>query len=159
MRALIVYHTCTGTTARVAQSMADALDDARIVAFDQISADMIQWADMIIVGSPTHYQAMPQALRLALSRMPRGCLVGKMVAAFDTSFRLWRPLMRMTAAHQVLPTLRRLGGLRLARPESFLVDAQSNLLDGELERAALWARALVAQVTEWVDAFEQRAAA
>lgn len=201
MNVLMVYYTRSGITRQVAEHIANALDSARAVPFEQLTADLIQWADMVIVGSPTHNQGMPLAVRPLLAAMPRGCLIGKTVAAYDTSFKLWRPLMRMTAAHQILPQLKRLGGKRIARPASFLVGLDATrhaegqparqggyhvpfqagynsalqtgynpategdggaalvLLDGELDRAAAWARSLVARVTHWVDEFDLRAAA
>ena len=78
------------------------------------------------------------------------------MAAFDTSLEAWGPLMLMTAAHRLLPKLRKLGGKRGAGPETFLVnesDIQSEgeidlLCEGELERAREWASTILKQVSQ-----------
>ena len=63
---------------------------------------------------------------------------------------MWGPLMSMTAAHGLLRRLRKLGGKRIVRPETFLVKAVDVepegdfdlLSEGELERAREWAAAI-----------------
>ena len=74
------------------------------------------------------------------------------MAAFDTSLEMWGPLMWMTAAHRLLPRLRKLGGKQVVRPETYLVvrgeDPESGerrdaLCEGELERARVWAASIL----------------
>jgi hypothetical protein len=77
------------------------------------------------------------------------------VAAFDTSVEAWGPLMRMTAGRRLLPKLRKLGGKPIARAETFLVvrgedpesgERQDALVEGELERARMWAASILEQI-------------
>jgi flavodoxin len=157
-KALVVYFTQFGNTKKVAEMMAEVLSGAgkaRAIPIDGLTAADLADADWVIFGSPTHYQNLPKAVRAALDALPRRALRGKGVAAFDTSVETWGPLMWMTAAHRLLPRLRRLGGKPVARPETFLVvrgeDPESGerrdaLVEGELERARSWAASILKRV-------------
>jgi hypothetical protein len=104
--------------------------------------------DLLVAGSPTHYQSLPKEVRAMLDEWPKRSLRGVQVAAFDTSVEAWGPLMWMTAAHRLLSELRKLGGKKVVGPETFLVERgkapeseerQDALREGELERAKAWA--------------------
>jgi flavodoxin len=159
MKALAVYFSRFGNTKKVAEAIAEVLagaEDARAVPIDGLTADALQEADLVVIGSPTHYQNLPKEVRAALDTLPRRVLRGKRVAAFDTSVDTWGPLMWMTAAHRLLPKLRKLGGRKVARPETFLVargedpesgERQDALCEGELERARGWAASILERTT------------
>jgi flavodoxin len=152
----LVYYTRFGNTQAVALAIADVLESAgtaRALPFDGLTAADLAAADLVVFGSPTHYQNLPHEVRAALAALPKRVLRGKQVAAFDTSVETWGPLMRMTAAHRLLPKLRKLGGKRLVRPATFTVvrgqapeseERQDKLCEGELERARAWAAGLLA---------------
>jgi len=153
MNSLVVYYSLYGNTRRLAEIIAEDLQTAgaaRAVSLDQLKPEDLKAVDLVVMGSPTHIQNVPKAVRVALAQLPRRCLDGKGVAAFDTSLKMWGPLMSMTAAHGLLRRLRKLGGKRIVRPETFLVKAvdvepegEFDLLsEGELERAREWAAAI-----------------
>ncbi len=153
MNSLVVYFSLYGNTRRLAEIIAEELQTAgvaRVVSLDQLKPENLRDVDLVVMGSPTHIQNVPKAVRAALAQLPRRCLAGTKVAAFDTSLRMWGPLMGMTAAHGLLRRLRKLGGKRIVRPETFLVKAvdvkpegEFDLLcEGELERAREWAAAI-----------------
>jgi flavodoxin len=158
VKALVVYFSLFGNTRRIAEAVAKALASAgkaRALPIDELTATELGEADLVVVGSPTHYQNLPKAVRAALDELPRRSLRDKLVTAFDTSLEMWGPLMRMTAAHRVLPKLRRQGGKAVARPTTFLVargevpgtgERKDVLLEGELERARAWAASIVEQI-------------
>jgi hypothetical protein len=172
MKALVVYFTKFGNTRQVAAAIAETLagaGSARVVSIDELAADDLEGLDLLIAGSPTHYQNLPKTVRAALDTLPKRALRaprsrggarsrGVQVAAFDTSVEAWGPLMRMTAAHRLLPRLRKLGGRPVARPETFLVvrgeDPESGerrdvLVEGELERARTWAASILERDGVW----------
>lgn len=159
MNSLVVYYSMYGNTRRLAEAMAEVLQTAgaaRAASLALFNAADLNGIDLAVVGSPTHIQNVPKAVRAALAVLPPRSLAGKGVAAFDTSLKMWGPLMSMTAAHGLLRRLRKLGGKRLLRPETFLVKAvearpegETDLLvEGELERAREWAAAIVGQVKQ-----------
>jgi flavodoxin len=154
MKALVVYFSRFGNTKRIAEAIALTLSQAgetRAVGIDQFAASDLNGVDLVLMGSPTHYQNLPKAVRPIFEALPKKVLAGKLVAAFDTSLKMWGPIMLLTAAHRLLPKLRKLGGKRIVRPETFLVkksdlrpDGEIDLLcDGEIERAREWANTIL----------------
>jgi len=149
MKALVVYHTQMGRTEGVARAIAAVLGEAGetgAIPIEQLTAADLEGLDLLVAGSPTHYQNLPKEARPRWSAIPKGALAGVWVAAFDTARQTWGPLMWMTAAHRLLPILRKRGGRRAARPETFLVDAENNLVEGETARARALARTLLERV-------------
>lgn len=99
----MAYYTRYGKTKRVAEAIAGGLADggeAGAVPVDELTPAKLEEADLVVVGSPTHYQNLPKEVRAALEGWPKRVLQGKQVAAFDTSVEAWGPLMWMTAAHR-----------------------------------------------------------
>ena len=149
MNSLIIYYSRYGNTKKLAETVTGVLGSsgsARVVGVDQIEPAHLDEANLVVVGTPTHYQNLPEAVRSALTGLQRGLLAGKSVAAFDTSRKTWAPLMLFTAAHRLLPRLRKLRGKPIAPPETFLVDKDNLLCDGEIDRATAWADAILKQV-------------
>jgi flavodoxin len=146
MNSLVIYYSKFGNTRSIAEAIAETLGaagPARALSIDQVHTADFDEVDLVVMGSPTHYQNLPKVVRPVLKALPRKILAGKSVAAFDTSLKMWGPIMLLTAAHRLLPRLRRLGGKRVVRPETFLVEGNGPLCDGELERAREWAAAML----------------
>jgi flavodoxin len=154
MNSLVLYYSKFGNTKRIAKTIAATLEQAgtaRASSIERCGVDELRHADLVVVGSPTHYQAVPKAVRSCLKGYPRQSLRGKWVAAFDTSLQMWGPIMALTAAHGMMARLRRLGGRRAVRPETFGVGEHNSssedeidlLGDGEIERAQAWAQAIL----------------
>ena len=157
MKTSVVYYSKFGNTKRVAQAIAQTLmraGDARAISIDQFAPSNWKDVDLVVMGSPTHYQNVPKPVRPLFKTLPRRILTGKSVAVFDTSLEMWGPLMLLTAAHRLLPKLRKLGGKRIVPPETFLVERgndpqddgetrQDILCEGEIERAEEWAVAIL----------------
>ena len=157
MQTLVVYFSKFGNTRRIAEAIAEVVaraGDARAIGIDQLTASDLGNVDLVAIGSPTHYQNLPGAVRSILKALPPRILAGKSVAAFDTSLKMWGPLMLLTAAHRLAPILRKLGGRRVVRPQTFLVGASELededeidlLCDGEIERAKEWAVSILEQL-------------
>jgi flavodoxin len=148
MKTVIVYYTVFGHTRGLAEAMAEQLAPegmARAIATDQVTAADLQDADLVVMGAPTHRMRLPEEVRPLFEALPRRCLRGAAVAAFDTSYRMNRFLASMTAAKTLDRRLRKFGGKRVAPPETFFMVAREGPLEGgELERAQAWAATLVA---------------
>jgi flavodoxin len=150
MNTLIVYFSKFGHTQMVAEAMARGLRSmgasVRLVSSDELIPADLEAAELVLMGSPTHKMNLPEAVRPVLDRLPKRCLRGKQVAAFDTSYKMNGLLARFTAAPRLSKKLRKLGGKQIARPETFFVAGREGpLFDGELERAQAWAAVLVPQ--------------
>jgi len=121
----------------------------RLVSAEELGVDNLQEADLVLMGSPTHKMNLPKAVRPVLDGLPKRCLRGKQIAAFDTSYKMNWLLARFTAAPRLNHQLRKLGGQQIVRPETFFVAGREGpLFDGELERAEVWATNLIDQSTK-----------
>jgi len=154
MKTLVVYYSKYGNTRRIAEAITETATragDARVISMDQLTASDFDGVDLVVIGSPTHIQNLPKAVRSVLQTLPSDALVGKHVAAFDTPLEMWGPLMRMTAAHSLARLLRKLGGKSVVKPEVFLVEGGDVQTEGEvdllheeeIEHARVWAGAIL----------------
>jgi hypothetical protein len=107
--------------------------------------------NVLIVGSPTQGGRPTKPVAALLDAIPANALQQTRAAAFDTRFAAadhgfgLRILMKVIgfAAPRIASKLRAKGGRMAAPPEGFIVrDREGPLKDGELERAAAWARGL-----------------
>lgn len=151
MNALVIYHSEFGNTHKVAEAIVEVFKGAgvaRTLSAEHLTAADLQGADLVVMGTPTHKMNLPQAVRPVFETLPRRILRGVPTAAFDTSYKMSAILARFTAAKRLDRELRKLGGKRLVRPETFFVhdSHEGPLYDGELERARRWAESILAQL-------------
>jgi flavodoxin len=155
MNALVVYHSQFGNTRQVAEAVATAMaaelheaGTARALSTDRLVPADLRDVDLVVMGTPTHKMNLPQAVRPMFEGLPRRILRGVPVAAFDTSYKMSAFLARFTAAKRIDSKLRKLGGKRLAPPETFHVHEhhEGPLYDGEIERARRWAASILARL-------------
>lgn len=158
MKALIIYDSMFGNTEQVAQVMAAALADTAEVAarrVGDVQPAELTGLDLLIVGSPTQgFQPLP-AIKKLLDRIPPQGLKGVKVAAFDTRIAVEdvgnRFLTFMVnlfgyAAKPIANRLQKKAGALIAPPEGFIVNGKEGpLKEGERERAAAWAKQLIAE--------------
>jgi flavodoxin len=152
MNALVLYDSQYGDTQRIAQAIADKLaefGEARAVRLDPSQPVELQGVDVFIVGCPTQGWRPTPATQSFLEEVSFEELRSLAVACFDTRFRLPR-FMTGSAANVNARKLREKGISLLVAPESFFVKGtEEPLRNGELERAATWAR----QIADEVEAF------
>lgn len=168
MRALVVYESMYGNTRAIAEAVAAGLRPAcetDVKRAAEVTADDVSAADLLVVGGPTHMHGLPRPSSrdaaakaavddedLTLEPEARGTGLrewfeqlddgdGKPAAAFDT--RLSAPAMFTgRGSLRIAKRLHKKAFKAADEPESFLVDKQNRLLDGELERAQAWGRRL-----------------
>ena len=138
MKALVVYDSTYGNTEKIAQAIGEAIG-GQVLRVGEVNPADLKGFDLLIVGSPTHggfpTEGIHGLLKASLA------LEGVNVAAFDT--RTKRTIFGY-AAPRIARSLERNGGNLLAPPEGFFVlGMQGPLMDGELERAAGWAKGIV----------------
>jgi flavodoxin len=153
MKILIIYDSVFGNTEQVARAMADALQsmgDTGIVRINAATPDQLRGLNLLIVGSPTRGFRPTEPIQDFLRNIPADSLSGVRVAAFDTRIALedikppiFRGLVKMGgfAAKPIGDALKKKGGDLVAQGEGFFVKASEGpLKEGELERAAAWAK-------------------
>jgi len=145
MKTLVVYDSVHGNTERIAKGIGDAITgEAQVLRAGEVNSSELKMFDLLIVGGPTHRGRRTQAIRDLLDKVPENALQGTNVAAFDT--RLPAKWVRIFgyAAPRIAGTLKKKGGTLIGSPEGFFVEGtEGPLREGELERAALWAKEIV----------------
>ena len=171
MNTLIIYDSVYGSTERIAQAIGTALTplaNVRVLPVSGTTASDLAGVDLLVVGGPTHNHGMSDNMHTFIENLPHKALQHISVATFDTR-RQMSPLISGSAARIFSGKLRRLGGREIAPAQSFFVTdtvhkekvqgektktRESALNEGELERAAEWAKEVYARYSQ----HEQRAA-
>ena len=153
MKALIVYDSVFGNTEKIAKAIGDSLADltsTEVVKVSEAKLEQLQGTDLLIVGSPTRAFKPTKAIVDFLIQIPSNGLKGIDVAAFDTrvntedvNSRILNGFVKIFgyAAKPIADKLQKKGGNLVIPPEGFFVkDNEGPLKEGELERAAKWAK-------------------
>ena len=170
MRAVVVYESMYGNTHVIAERIGEGLAaayDVAVVAAEHASGDVLRGADLLVVGGPTHVHGMSsrrsrqgaveqaaepdhaaeldpdaegEGLRDWFHHLPK--LTDRRAAAFDTRFGGIAPAFSGRASKGIARRLRHHDLHLVTEPESFLVDEDQHLIDGEEDRALAWGSAL-----------------
>ena len=156
MKILVAYDSYFGNTEKVARAVADAAASAGEVAFlkvDQVKPGDLEHLDLLFVGSPTRGFAPSEGTRAFLKQFKPGSLSNVKAAVFDTRIPLddMKPaflrFMQKLAGYadvKMAASLKSAGAKMILPTEGFAVmDSEGPLKEGELERAAVWAKTVV----------------
>lgn len=163
MRALVVYESLWGNTEKVARAIAEKLGGEATVVDSEAAPGSVDGYDLLVVGGPTHAFSMTRAstradavasydaprlpargIREWLNELQRPATEIPAVA-FDT--RVDKPRLPGSAAKAARHELRSLGFDTSVKQRTFRVHGyEGPLLDGELERAGVWANEVVASL-------------
>ena len=161
MKVLIIYDSSFGNTEQIAQAIGHALgsqEDVEVLRVGNVKPEQLTGLKLLIVGSPTQAFRPTPAINNLLGRIPMNGLRGVKVAAFDTRISMDDidpPIVRFIgrfvvklfgyAAKPIADRLKKKGGELTIPPEGFFVEGtEGPLKEGELERAADWARQIMA---------------
>lgn len=142
MKTLIVYDSVYGNTEKIAKAISAGITgDVRILRAGEVNISELESLDLLVVGSPTQGGRPTPAIQDFLNRVSELAMKGINVAAFDTRFSTrWVGIFGY-AAGRIAESLKRNGGTLIASPEGFFVKGREGpLKEGELERAAGWAK-------------------
>ena len=155
MKALVVYESYFGNTEKIAHAIGGALgagEDTAVLKAVDVKPEQLAKVELLVVGSPTRAFHQTKGVTDFLKSIPAGRLSGIKVAAFDTRVSLedvnsklltWLANTFGYAAEPISAKLRKKGGEPAAAPEGFIVKGtEGPLKEGELERAAEWAKRL-----------------
>jgi hypothetical protein len=173
MQALVVYESMYGNTHLIAEAIAQGLGSdfaVTVLPVGEVDGPMIDSADLVVVGGPTHAHGMSRAsTRKAAAEAvekPGSDLildpdaegpglrewfddlgeVSAKAAAFDTRIDVPAALSGR-ASKGISKRLRRHGFDEVVEPESFLVTKQSHLEPDEQARATAWGEQLATRLT------------
>jgi len=141
-----------GNTEKIAKSIGGAITgEVKVLRPGEASSSDLKATDFLIVGSPTQGFRATKPVQTFIESLSAGSLKGINVAAFDTRMpsedvgKGLRFIMKMGgyAAPRIAEALKKKGGDLIAQPEGFFVkDKEGPLKEGELERAASWAKGI-----------------
>ena len=157
MKALVVHDSVFGNTEQVAQAIGNALgprEGVEVLRVGNVKPKRSSGVKLLIVGSPTRGFRPTEGITDFLKRITSDGLEGVKVAAFDTRLAtsdIESSALRFIvktggyAAKRIANRLKKSGGELILPPEGFFVEGREGpLKEGELERAADWARQIMA---------------
>jgi len=134
-----------GNTEKIAKAIGAAIPgEVKLLRAGLVGASDLQGLDLLIVGAPTQGGRPTEAVQAFLGQASMLSLGGMFAAAFDT--RLTSKWVRIFgyAAPRIAERLKQQGGTVVGSPEGFFVKGKEGpLVEGELERAAAWAKGIV----------------
>jgi len=144
MKALVVYDSLYGNTEQIAKAIGGGIGvEVKVVRVGEATPAELGSYDLVIIGSPTQGGRHTPATKAFLDKIPAEALKNKKVAAFDTRGKTWFVKIFGWAATRIAEALKDKGGNLVAPGEGFFVKATKGpLVDGELERAAAWAKSI-----------------
>jgi flavodoxin len=141
MRKLVVYDTNFGNTQRIAERVAGELGDgAKAVSVNDIMNSDLDEVSLLFIGSPIVGWKPTEKMQKFLSTLGQGQLKGVSAAAFDTRVKMF---ISGNGAKKIAAALRKSGATLVSEPIGFFVKGKEGpLFDGELEKAAAWAKSV-----------------
>lgn len=144
MKALIVFDSQYGCTEKVARTVEAAIapsGEVKAMRPGEVDAAALGSVDLLVVGSPTQGGRPTPAMAALLGNIKAGGLKNLAVAAFDTRIKSRLAGIFGYAAGRIESVLKDRGGRPVAPAAGFFVTGTKGpLKDGEVERAATWAR-------------------
>jgi len=163
MKALVIYDSAYGNTERIAQVVGSTLgsnEDASVLKVSDVRLDQLTGVDLLIIGSPTQRFRPTPGISNMLEAIPIDSLKGIKVATFDTRLTISEInktavlafFVRLSgesayAAKHIADRLKKKGGQLILPPEGFFVEGMEGpLVQGELDRAADWAKHISTEI-------------
>ena len=144
MKVLIVYDSTYGNTEKIAKAIAAAITgEVKVLRAGEVNVAELTSYDLLVIGSPTQGGRPMSSVVELLGKIPESTLKGKNFAAFDT--RIAMAKLFGVAAVRIAKNLKEKGAVAIVPPEGFNVTTKKvpKLKEGELERAAKWAKTLI----------------
>jgi len=163
MRAIVVYESHWGNTAKIARAIAEGIGpDARALNTDEASPAVVAEADLVVAGAPIMAFGLPSDAMIAnVAKDPKAPIAGDVshpslrhwlealppsraaAASFETKLR-WSP---GGATGAIDDRFQRAGYHTIAKGQKFLVSSTYGpLREGEVERARTWGSELAASI-------------
>lgn len=156
MKAIILYDSYFGNTEKIAQEVAESLRakaEVQLIRVTEASPENLHDVDLVVVGSPTRGFRPSEGTMAFFAKLSAGSLAGKNAAAFDTRIdpagttsKMLKFLVKSFgyADKTMISELQKKGANLVSIGQGFIVtDSEGPLKEGEIERAAEWAKTLL----------------
>jgi flavodoxin len=143
MKVLVIYDSMYGNTEKIARAIGEVITgEVKVLRVAEVTLSELESIDLLVVGSPTQGGRPTTAIQEFLTKLPE-TIKGINVAAFDTRMSTRLVGIFGYAAGRIADNLKEKGGNLIAPPEAFFIKGgRGPLKDGELERAANWAKGI-----------------
>ena len=144
MKTLVIFDSMYGHTEKIARAMSAALaGEVVIKRVSEAKPADLKNIDFLFIGSPTQGGRPLKTTQAFIESLREANLTGLKTAVFDTRVPAKWVTVFGFAAGKIAGALKKKGAIVMEKEEGFLVKASKGpLLDGELERAAEWAKKL-----------------
>ena len=145
MKVLVVYDSLYGHTAKIAKAIGGAITgEIKLLPASEVGPSDLEALDLLIAGAPTQAARPSPPMKDFLENLPKTAVEGINVAAFDTRMTTrWLKIIGY-AAGKIGKALKKKGGNLLLKAKPFNVTGgKGPLKEGELERAAQWAKQVI----------------
>jgi flavodoxin I len=145
VKVLVVYDSTYGNTEKIAKAMGGAITgNVTTLRINEVNLAELNLFDLLVIGSPTQGGRATESMQDFISKLPDSAIKGKNVAVFDTRMTTKFVKIFGYAAGKIADSLKKKGGNLIMLPEAFYVTGSKGpLKEGELERAASWAKELI----------------
>lgn len=151
MNIMIVFESFYGNTERVAQTIADGLQQCGHVTTVRVSPDLpldLASVDLLVLGCPIISWKPSMGMQAFIGKITPLEFRGKPFVCFDTRVRGPKWIVG-DACEGMTASLSAMGGRPLTPPEKFFVRSKQGPLEkDELEHAAAWTKILVQKSVE-----------
>lgn len=140
MKSLVVYDSAFGNTKAIAEKISDTIG-GRLVKASEFKRPDLDGIEFLIVGSPINGWKPLPAIADFLSSLKPEDLNNIKATSFDTRVKLF---IHGDAKNKIANELKMAGADIFIRPEAFYVKGSNGpLFDGEVEKAAKWAKSMI----------------
>ena len=150
MKTIVIYDSVFGNTEKIARSIGKAIEgEVKVIRKDAVNPSELAAVDLLIIGAPTYGGQPTDPIKNFLKSLPEAAVKDCNVAVFDT--RLTTKLVKIFgyAANGIARSLEKMGAHLVLPPEGFLVKGKKGpLVDGELDRASIWAKELAGKISK-----------
>jgi len=145
MNALVIYDSNFGNTKLVAEEIVNNLDgNAKTISVKHFHDTDLAGIDLVIWGSPVNGWRPTVATMSVLNDLPEKTFQDIRFTTFDTRVKMF---LHGDAKDHMAEKIRTLGGKPIAKPKEFYVKGKDGpLIEGEIEKAAQWARQISTDV-------------
>ncbi len=149
MNTLVIYDSLYGNTWEITEAIANTLRQyghVRTVPAGTLAVEDLAGINLLVMGGPTQRHGLSPKIEDLLDRIPADAVKGTPAIVFDTRVHMaeW---VSGSAADKIAKKLQHLGCKLIMPAESFFVSGKEGPLEqGELDRAASWARAALEKV-------------
>lgn len=150
MKTLVVYDSVYGNTEQVARAIGGAIEgDVVVLKAAEAGPAVLEGIDLLLIGAPTQGGRPTVPVQEFLKKISGADVKDKNVAAFDTRIPAKWVTIFGYAAGKIAKDLQKKGANLVLDPEPFFVKGTKGpLRDGELERAAAWAKDVIKGVKQ-----------